>query len=55
MILVVLTCEISEFHVWEVWCPVCCFGCCYEKILFEGNGVDKNGEWAEIMFNVLWP
>ena len=47
--------EVEEFHVGEMRCPVCCFGCCDEEVAFECECVYEGGEWAKVLFDVLLP
>ena len=50
-----LSLEVEEFHVGEMRCPVCCFGCGNEEIVFECKCVDEGGEWTKVLFDVFLP
>ena len=47
--------EVEEFHVGKVRCPVCCFGCCNEEVVFECKCVDEGGEWPQVLVDVFLP
>ena len=50
-----LNLEVEEFHVWEMRCLVCCFGCCNEEVASECKCVDEGGEWAKVLFDIFLP